>query len=67
MSRHAAPLSDYTAEEAADRLHAEMHADAMAHLAGLATSWPAPTGRPYDISIGTGSLPAILAAAVTRN
>lgn len=61
MSRHAAPLSEYSVEDRASRLHAEMLADSVSHLEALATSWSEPDGKPYQIGLGTGTLPAIVA------
>ena len=64
MSRHALPESEYTDEERCARLHAEMLDDALSHLAGLSTTWTEPTGRPYELGLGTGTLPAIIAGTM---
>lgn len=60
MSRHAEPLDAYDADDRVGRLHDRMLADALADITGLAKSWPAPDGLPYDITIGTGTLRRIV-------
>lgn len=62
MSRHAAPLSDYSDEERVARLHEAMLAEARAHLTELSATWGEPDDdRPYELALGTGTLPAIIA------
>lgn len=63
MSRHAAPLTDYTEAESAARLtHSQMLEQAMAHVTGLAVGWTTvPAG--YVLDPDTGTLKSLLGAA----
>ena len=65
MSRHAAPLTDYTEAESAARLtHSQMLEQAMAHVTGLSAAWTTiPTG--YALDPDTGTLKSLLGAATT--